>query len=107
MMERHVDFRKNKPVFDAMLDRDQKLRLAGIYLLIICTWLVKATFMFVYRTVFGVDRIFMKIWWATCVLLVVSFLACVFLVIFICGEPAAATSLRESYLLCIYRMLSH
>lgn len=72
------------PTFERLF----RLELAGQFLFWIILYAVKFTFLIFFRQIFGVNRLFMKWWWALLVYTWLAFIASFLTALWVCGDPS-------------------
>ena len=65
-----------------------RLELAGQLLFWVILYAVKFTFLIFFRQIFGVNRVFMKWWWALFVYTWLAFIASLLTALWVCGDPS-------------------
>lgn len=70
------------------LERLLRLELAAQFLFWIVLYAIKFTFLIFFRQIFGVNRVFMRWWWALFVYTWLAFIASFLTAIWICGDPS-------------------
>ena len=76
------------PASIATFEKLFRLELAGQFLFWIILYAVKFTFLIFFRQIFGVNRVFMKWWWALFVYTWLAFVASFLTALWVCGDPS-------------------
>ena len=74
--------------------RYRRLQITGSFLVWIILWLVKATFLSLYRLMFGVSQSFMRAWWIVCGIIFVLFWVPIAGVLTTCGPTQGIFNFR-------------
>ncbi|CAF9906088.1 hypothetical protein IMSHALPRED_004073 [Imshaugia aleurites] len=91
------------PASIATFEKLFRLELAGQFLFWIILYAVKFTFLIFFRQIFGVNRVFMKWWWALFVYTWLAFVASFLTALWVCGDPSDLFVLEK----CIAPRTSH
>ena len=82
------------------LQRFFRLEVIGQFLFWTVLYAVKLTFLLLYRQIFGINKVFVRWWWAVSTYTLVAFLACFLTPLWICGNPSEIFLLSVYFILC-------
>lgn len=76
-----------QPLSDSDLALYIRYILALSLLFWVCIYLIKLSFLLLYRKLFGVSQRFMRVWWAVAIFTLITFLACILASFWVCSSP--------------------